>query len=268
MALRTADPDYSTAGVARAKPLNPVALASTDFLLEVEKGSVEGHRVMHKLGRNPGVLGTEDIWFAGGAMNWPTAAGVVSIVSTSANDTAAGTGARSVIVEGLLADWSEATETVALNGLAAVTTTQQFIRINRVICGAVGTYHSSNVGNITGTIGGAAMFSIEAGKSRTQLGRYSVPLGVTAYLLAFDVGVDATKSTTVFGYYVENAGIVAAPYGARQVFAELDGIAAPFSRELCGAFPFLAKTDVWWSATVAVGTGSTSVNFGLLLVDG
>ena len=68
----------------------------------------------------------------------------------------------------------EITETVVLNGVTGVPTTQEFIRVNRAYCGTVGS-GGVNAGNITGTIGGNAQFYISATQGQTSQLQYTVP---------------------------------------------------------------------------------------------
>lgn len=56
----------------------------------------------------------------------------MSVSSTNANDTAAGTGARTVLITGLDENYNDVTESIILNGLTGVNTTKQFIRVFKV----------------------------------------------------------------------------------------------------------------------------------------
>lgn len=85
----------------------------------------------------------QPIWIA------PTAARRHTISSTSASDTAGGTGMRTVAVRGLTS-WStkEVTEIVTLNGLTGVLTANSYVILNdmtMVTCGSAG----PNVGRVT-----------------------------------------------------------------------------------------------------------------------
>ncbi len=101
------------------------------------------------VGRNPDVdSGTdEDLWAVGGDYPFNSVDAATEILSDSANDAAAGTGAQSVMVRGLsggvLTD-----ETVIMNGVTAVALANQYSRIfstNLPAAGSVG----SNDGTIT-----------------------------------------------------------------------------------------------------------------------
>jgi hypothetical protein len=78
----------------------------------------------------------EDIWVGAGSFatpsDWtaPTAARQHVLVSTSASDTAAGAGARTVVVTGLDSDFDMQSETVTMAGLSDATTVNQYTRIN------------------------------------------------------------------------------------------------------------------------------------------
>jgi len=113
-----------------------------------------------------------------------------SINSTSANDTSAGTGARTVRV--FFFDGSvngPNTEDVTLNGTTAVnmvaTNVQYIEKIQVLTVGSVG----SNVGTIqlwTTTVGGGSVFaSIAASDNQTFWAQHYVGAGRTCYLVGF-----------------------------------------------------------------------------------
>jgi len=90
----------------------------------------------------------EDVWRGGGLYNWIGTPAQLKVSSSSAQDAAAGTGARTVTLIGLDSNWATQTETVTLTGQTAVTTTSTWKRINRAYCsGTVGT-GLSNAGTI------------------------------------------------------------------------------------------------------------------------
>ena len=88
----------------------------------------------------------------------------------------AGTGAWSVVVEGLDTDYNEISETVTLNGISAVTTTASFFRINRAYVFEAGS-GEVNAGNIDLTIGDNEQAFIEANEGQTHQTHYTVPAG-------------------------------------------------------------------------------------------
>ena len=91
------------------------------FDLQVARNQILEHKIIFKFGFNPDINGTEEtIWDAGGIYAYPSAATVMKVSSSSTNDTAVGTGARTILVQGLDGDYNEVQEIVTLNGQTAV----------------------------------------------------------------------------------------------------------------------------------------------------
>lgn len=247
-----------------------------DFFLEVQKGNIPGHKLVHKFGRNPDVdTGTvpEDVWLTGGLMTWPTSAAVVSVTSTDTDDDGnptSNTGAQTLTIEGLDASFDELTETITLNGTSAVTTTGSFIRINRAFVATTGTYHGNNEGSIVGTISGATMFTILAGVGQTQVARYTVPNAKTAYLESMIVSVDEKKSGgTVQLFHNPSADDTSQPFsGAKRLALQLDTVSGEEILNPKSPMKFDAKTDIWFEVSL-VGADSTpvDVDFELVVID-
>lgn len=139
-----------------------------------------GH--LHKNGRNKNVdatptdlwdLTTQPIWLA------PTASRIHAIVSSSADDDAAGTGARVVRIWGLR-DWEspEIFEDVIMDGVTPVNTKNSFVIIHRI---RVIDWSTSgpNVGVIKATAATDLTITAQilAGIGATQMVIYGVPSG-------------------------------------------------------------------------------------------
>ena len=104
-----------------------------DFPIRVGTGHVEGIYPQNKYGFNPAIVDSlEDIWNAGGVLEYLSSAETMDIVSSSANDTAAGTGARTIEVAGVDNDCNPVYEIVTMNGGTEVTTVNAFYRVNRM----------------------------------------------------------------------------------------------------------------------------------------
>ena len=83
----------------------------------------------YKFGYNAAVSSTEEtVWMQGGRYVWPTSASTMTISSADANDTSAGTGAQTVTINGLDANYAEISETVTMDGQIAATTTNSYLR--------------------------------------------------------------------------------------------------------------------------------------------
>lgn len=154
--------------------------------IHISRGAVADTSHINKFGYNSAV-GTsfETITDLGGNQYYPTSAGVVSVVSTDANDDDGDTGARTVKVQGLDGNYEEISETITLNGTSAVTTTASFLRVFRMRVITAGTT-GTNEGNITASIGGNDIARISsANGGQTLMAVYTVPKGKTAYLIDF-----------------------------------------------------------------------------------
>jgi len=120
-----------------------------------------------------------------------------SIVSSSANDTSAGTGARQVkITYYTSAGVGPNTEVVAMNGTTAVNTVSTTIcyveKIEVISVGSTG----SNVGSITlkaATAGtGATIMTMNATDNTVYLGLHYVPSGKTCYITGISIGSNSS----------------------------------------------------------------------------
>jgi len=166
--------------------------------LSISRGLVAGMSYVSKFGRNPDVdTGStpEDIWSQGGIWVPPTTARLHNVVSTSANDTSAGTGARTITVYGLNGSYVETSETVTLNGTTPVATANSYVIIHRALVATAGS-GATNAGDITFTAQTDATITcaIVAGYAQTQLGVYQVPAGKTAYISQVGAGIQGGAS--------------------------------------------------------------------------
>lgn len=159
------------------------------FDLQVARGQITFHEAFCQFGIN-GDVGTslETVWVGGGLYTFPSSATTTTISSSSANDTSAGTGARTVFVDGLNADYERVTETASLNGQTGVTLTNEYLRVNKITvltAGSGGTSAGSiYVGTGTVTTGVPAVILNRTGSSsnESESGFYSVPEGYTAFI--------------------------------------------------------------------------------------
>jgi len=147
-----------------------------------------GWEAIRVFGHNPDLdMGTEDLWEVGGTRTDPTSAAVISTVSTSTSDAAAGTGIQTVEFEGLDANFDRIKETITLNGTDAVTTTLSFLRINSMTGKSAGTGQEA-AGIITASIGGNAQSQINVGEGADLSTHYTVPAGHTLFVQSFLAG--------------------------------------------------------------------------------
>jgi hypothetical protein len=168
--------------------------------LAIARGFTKGHRSLYKFGYNPDVNSEEEtVWSQGGNMTYPTSAVTMFVSSTSVNDANGGTGANSILIQGLDENYDEIEETVFLNGQTQVATQLAYLRVYRAFVTLAGTGGTSGgtiyIGS-SGATGGVPNTTVYANLSfgnQTQIAAYTVPAGYTLYL--DDINFTAALST-------------------------------------------------------------------------
>lgn len=236
----------------------------------VARGLVTGHRSVFKFGTNQNQgASEEDLWSVGGTYPWPTSALPVRVqAGGNANDDAAGTGARSIIVQGLDDNFDEIEEEIALAGAAqSAQTNASFRRVNRAFVSDVGTYTGANTGAVTiETTAGSVLARLEANVGQTQLSMFTVPRNYRALVNRASMRVESGGNSKFIFYFRPNADIVAAPYQGRRVVDVYPNVNVGF--DLVPQYPVLfdEKTDLWWAGDATGGSADISVNYSVLLV--
>lgn len=251
-------------------------LGDRDWLIEVAKGNVAGHSLVHKYGKNPSVAaGTEeDILQVAANFNWLQAATPVRIkAGGSVNDVAGGSGALAIVVYGIDDSGMLANETIATAGASAtVATSTSFWRVFRAVVSEVGAYGGDNDGNIVieNSAGGTDLIQITAGEGQSQFGAYSIPTGKTGYFMGLEAQVDTGNNEATLSIYTrDDFNDVSAPMKARRLRNEFPGISGLFSfRPKSPSMSLPGYSDIWIAATAGSGTAAVvSVDFEILLVD-
>lgn len=221
----------------------------------------------------------EDVWSGSvlGVLNGidhkliprPSTAVSMELVSTSADDTAAGTGARSVVIGYLDTDYVAQLVVLPTNGLTPVALPSAARRINTFICAdSVGTYGGTNIGTLSiraaGGLG-ATYAHMPAGVGIHQSSLYTTPLGVSYDVLGllFSITrVDTSDRWATFSNCVQGPG-------GRLVKGFQIGISssAPYRHESAG-LPINVlppRTDIWIRCEVVSGnsTAVTGAHFGI-----
>lgn len=241
------------------------------FELQVSRGLIAGHRSVHVFGYNFDVDTTEaSVWPYTGKIPRPTAALQMTVSSSSANDAAEGTGARTVLVMGLDASFREISETVTLNGQTAVTTTNAFIRVNYMRVMTTGSSLSAEgdifigTGVVTAGVPATVYDLIKYDYNNSITAHYTIPAGYTGYVMQglFSAGQSGGSS----------------PVRGRLLTTDLNGIrhtaavttvnngVADYAFEYPVAIP--EKTDIEATAVGVSQNNEASAMFIIVLVEG
>ena len=163
--------------------------ATEPFELQVARGQITAHRSVTVFGYNPDVdTSRVTVWPYTGIIPLPAVALQMKVSSSSANDTANGTGARTVYVAGLDANHNEIEEIVTLSGQTAVLTTQSFLHINNAYVATAGSGLSAagdiyfGTGTVTAGVPATVYDIIKFDYNQRITGSYTIPAGFTAYL--------------------------------------------------------------------------------------
>lgn len=255
--------------------------AMTDFNMDISREAFSYAKVIHKFGHNED-LGTviEHVWSVGGIYVWLTAGATLEAISNHVNDTAAGSGARSIVVEGLDDSFNEITEVIVMNGTSAsAATTQLFRRVNRAYILTSGTYHFGSDGDITVRLSGAGAIQCEIQHTtadltpwkfgQTQLARYSVPAGKTCLIRRITAENDSDKLADMIVCTMESADVIAAPFTAPRLLKEFSGISGARLIEFESPHKVAEKSDIWANARLRSGsTTKVTVDFEIIIHDG
>jgi hypothetical protein len=186
----------------------------------------------------------------------------LSIVSTSANDTADGTGVRTVVVEYLNGDLDYSFEVVALNGTTPVTTLATDVRWVQAVHAATVGSGTNAAGDITVANGGATYLKMMTGERTTHNSFTRVPrqrrLFVTELYAGSSSGSAASKvliegvSTQINGLDQSETGLYYKVAGiALQDSSTTLSLTAPLPVNAGQIFGFVATGDK--GATITAG---------------
>jgi hypothetical protein len=120
-----------------------------------------------------------------------SAATVIKISSGSADDAAAGTGARTIRISGLDGSYNEISETVILNGQTAVNTVNSYLRVSSLIVLTAGSggvnagILYAGTGTVTSGVPQNVFAQIEVGYCKSAMALWTVPAGYTAYVTSY-----------------------------------------------------------------------------------
>ena len=189
-------------------------ITTKDFYFLASTGEINGLKSINKFGSNLSIdtgSAPETIWSTGGLYVFPASSGSISVVSSSANDTAAGTGARTIIVEGLNEDYEEITETFTMDGVNPVSSSlwNNWLRVYRAFVTTAGT-SEVNAGEITITLGAITVATIPVDLGQTQMAIFTIPQDKKGYIVSITGSIlksGGTGRSANVGFYCRENGV-------------------------------------------------------------
>jgi hypothetical protein len=185
------------------------------FELQVSRGQITGHGVELISGIS-GTVGTSytTVWSQNTVYAYLSAAAVIKISSSSASDTSAGTGARTVSIYGLDANYNQINETVTLNGQTAVNTVNSYLRVFHlaVVTAGSGEAAAGTIYAGTGTVTAgvpAVIYGVYTTSNGSTAAIWTVPAGYTAYITSYSAGYGITTANA-FG----TIALLVRPFGS------------------------------------------------------
>jgi len=144
-----------------------------------------GYDVIHKFGKNADVdtSAVEDIWDYGGEYPFPSAAVTTTVVSDSADDDEAGTGARTAVIIGLDTDGYRVIQAVTLDGTTPVELGTDLLRVHRAYIVDVGS-GGVNAGNIQVKHSTTVLLQITAAVGQSLMCVFTIPRDYAAGWIA------------------------------------------------------------------------------------
>jgi hypothetical protein len=223
----------------------------------------------YKFGDNESIGITEEtVWDGGGIYTYPASASVMLVSSDSGGDTQTGFGARSVKLSGVDDTYTFIEESVLTYGTAATLTTNQYLRVFRVVVTSAGTSETADgdiyvgTGAITAGVPANIFAQIAQGNNQTQMSIFTIPDGKLGMLVTW--GTDTGEGKAV------HARLIARPFG--EVFQQKDEMRI-FESSVVRPVPappiarFQPKTDI--EVRASSGAPGTDVHsyFYIYLVD-
>ena len=246
--------------------------------LDIARGLASGCSSYHIYGRHIDVNSTPTPITRSGYYRTPQANAPAYLrvrAGGNANDTANGSGGRSITFIGIGIDGSLITETVETAGASAsAATTQGFVRLRDAIVATSGTYatqtagsHASTIniedtnGNLWGTIADGTI-----GRGNMEQAVFVTPKDRAALVTNIFVSSDADKKANVVFYKREGILQTAAPYSVMQLVNEFPQSHNLIDLRFDPPLYFPPLTDFGFLASVSASTVDVSIGMDVIEV--
>ena len=243
------------------------------FGIELVQGRVPGKSFLRIFGRNPDIDSEaifEALWQGGGDYTGfnATAAERLTVFSTNANDSLAGTGARTIRIQGLDASFNPIQEDLNLQGTTQVLTVNSYYRWTITFVLAAGSF-GLNTGTIIGRqqiSTGNTFFSMAPNSNRALACVTTVPAG--KQFLATSVFATIAKKGDMASEVKVMARLPGLPFQVFEWFALSSTGSSYVTRDL--NFPFLpvpAGTDMKLVANASLNNSGVAGGIEFIIED-
>ena len=240
------------------------------FELQVSRTQITGHVPVVICGTNSALSTNQaTVWGQGGLYVYPATAQVMEISSSSASDASAGTGARTVVVQGLDASYNPIQETVTMNGQTAVNTVNSYLRVFHLYVATAGTGLAAagtiyvGTGTVTTGVPAVVYLTYTVANGATSA-IWTVPAGYTGYLVSIQSssGNATAGQWTKFGLYATPS--TGAPMDSNLQWLVSNGGEAVITLPYPIAYP--AQTDIEIRAISTVASTSVAASFQIVYI--
>lgn len=243
-----------------------IQTAARRFCVDVALGKYKGISHVRKFGAATVPTAFVTIWEDNSLYSYVTSATTMTVSSTSANDTAAGTGAQTIEFFGNDTDFNQVSDTVSMAGQAPVTLTPDLLRVWRARVRTAGSL-ATNEGTIyigDGTVTAGVPANIRAvvspSNGQTLMCVYTVPAGKTAVIVSKVFSVGRAKDCT-FRLFTRK-------FGELFLIREQMGLfQATFKHEFDAAIVAEEKSDIELQGLTSGGTAEVSGELDFFLFD-
>lgn len=244
-----------------------------DFYAAAAMQSMSGVKCVPLIGRNAAVsTSTETVWGPGATYTQLTSAVAFEVVSNSANDTSAGTGARTVQVDLIDGSYVASTVTVTMNGTTAVAITGTFLACNgaRVLTSGSG---GVNAGTIDVRTVSGSVIKREIQTSTGCRGidgdfLYTIPAGKVGLLTDVDWSAQTVTGTILATIEKsDSAGNFQTIASNSMGFSSTSLNYGQGKISLQGGYLVPEKTLIQGRALVSVGAGDVIMQGNLFVID-
>lgn len=245
-----------------------------EYLVEVRRGNIPGHSIVHKFGDNPMVI--NGVWSLVSPVSqneaMPASGSPVRIkAGGNVADDINGTGCRTIEIIGINTDFEEVSEIIETNGNSvSISSIHSYWRLHRIKSIDVGAYGNNNVGILTleNINGSSDRLLLRAGEGQSQHGMWSSPHGKTSYVLGIDIESDSSKAADFRVCVRENYNIVVAPMKAMRVRIFFSGVIGQgTSKTKTPIISLPPMSDIWITAKGGGANTAVSVDIEILVID-